>query len=252
MSAQPDPVTARAAARVCGDPSRLLDVATLRQFVGAPLAVAVLEDAADRAVAEGRVLEDTVILGPDGSGKQLVARALARDADQRIVELDAAWVRNAKHVARIVRSLEDRDALILRRIDELRPAQLRMLVSLMGMRTLPREADAGSPMADCTVIATAVTVPRRLSVLRRLCPLWVELPHPCAEAQTAAAYRAALALGLPGSPQLRANIADQVMFHVRAGGGGASARGATGGENAPGNLPDPVMIARVSAARGLT
>ena len=73
-----------------------------------------------------------------------------------------------------------------------------------------------------------------------------------AEAQTAAAYRAALALGLPGSPQLRANIADQMLFHVRAGSGAGSARGASGGENAPGNLPDPVMIARVSAARGLT
>ena len=66
-------------------------------------------------------------------------------------DLDAASIDiYREHVARIVRSLEDRDALILRRIDELRPAQLRMLVSLMGMRTLPREADAGSPMADCT------------------------------------------------------------------------------------------------------
>jgi len=32
--------------------------------------------------------------------------ALARDAAQRIVELDAAWPRNAKHLARIVRALE--------------------------------------------------------------------------------------------------------------------------------------------------
>ena len=87
MSAQPDPVAARALARVSGDPSRLLDVATLRQFVGADTAVAVLEDAADRAVGAGRPLEDTLIVGPDDAGKQVVARALARDAAQRIVEL---------------------------------------------------------------------------------------------------------------------------------------------------------------------
>ena len=242
MSAQPDHNTARAATRAPSDPAHLLDVATLRQFVGAPVAISVLEDAADRAVASGRVLEDTLILGPEGTGKQLVARALARDAAQRIVELDAAWPRNAKHLARIVRSLEDRDALILRRVDELRPASLRMLLSLMGMRTLPREADGGVPMADCTVIATAVAVPRRAAVLRRMFPLRVELPTPCLESVTAAAYRAAQALGAAGTPDLRAALAERVLAHA------ASTPGAGPTENPL----DCCMIARIAMARGLT
>ena len=68
MSEHPESVTARAAARVPSDPSHLMDVAALRQFVGASCAVAVLEDAADRAVTAGRVLEDTLLMGPDDCG----------------------------------------------------------------------------------------------------------------------------------------------------------------------------------------
>jgi replication-associated recombination protein RarA len=240
MSAQPDPVAARASARVPGDPAHLLDVAALRQFAGAATAVAVLEDAADRAVSAGRPLEDTLILGPDDAGKQVVARALARDAAQRIVEMDAAWPRNAKHLARIVRALEDRDALLLRRVDELRPAALRMLVSLMGMRTLPREADAGAPMADCTVIATAVALPRRMQVLRRMFPLQVELPSPPPDALIAAAYRAAQALGAPGTTELRTALAERVAAVAAS-------------PAAPGNQANPVnpaILARIAVARG--
>jgi Holliday junction DNA helicase RuvB P-loop domain len=236
MSEHPESVARRASMRAGGDPAHLMDVAALRQFVGAPVAVALLEDAADRAVGATRPLEDTLLLGPDDSGKQLVARALARDAAQRAVEVDAAWPRNAKHLARILRSLEDRDVLILRHVEELRPASLRMLVSMMGMRTLPREADAGAAMADCTVIATAVSLPRRMHVLRRMFPLQVELPLPCAEARAAAAFRAAQALGAPGTGQLRAALAERVL-------GGA------------GNLLQPVnpaMIARMAVSRGLT
>ena len=240
MSSHPDPVAARARARVPGDPAHLLDVAALRQFVGAPSAIAVLEDTADRAVSSGRVLEDTLILGPDESGKQVVARALARDAAQRVVELDAAWPRNAKHLAKVVRSLEDRDALLLRRVDELRPAALRMLVSLMGMRTLPREADAGAPMADCTVIATAVCIPRRMQVLRRMFSLQVELPPPTPDALTAAAFRAAQALGAAGTPELRAEVARHVAAWAAA-------------PRSPGNAANPVnpaLLARIAVARG--
>lgn len=234
MSAHPDPVTARAASRVPGDPSRLLDVAAVRQFVGAPTVVAVLEDAADRAVSSGRILEDTLITGPEDSGKQLVARALARDAAQRAVELDAAWIRSARHMARVLRSLDDRDALLLRRADELRSASLRMLVSLMGMRTLARDADRGQPMADCTVIATAVALPRRAAVLRRMCPLHVELPPAGHEARAAAAFRAAQALGMPGTPELRSSLE-------------ARAADGVGNFDCPMN---PAAIARIAAARG--
>ena len=86
MSEHPESVARRASMRAGGDPAHLMDVAALRQFVGAPVAVALLEDAADRAVGATRPLEDTLLLGPDDSGKQLVARALARDAAQRAVE----------------------------------------------------------------------------------------------------------------------------------------------------------------------
>lgn len=234
MSAHPDPAIAGMLARVPSDPSRLLDVAALRQFVGAPTVIAVLEDAADRAVSAGRILEDTLITGPEDSGKQLVARALARDAAQRAVEVDAAWIRNARHMARVLRSLEDRDALLLRRVDELRPATLRMLASLLGMRTLPREADRGQPMADCTVIATAVALPRRAFVLRRMCALHVELPPAGPDARAAAAFRAAQALGLPGTPELRARM---------------EARAADGAGNFDSPM-NPAAIARIAAARG--
>lgn len=214
------------------DPARVLDVAAVRQFVGAPLAVAVLEDAADRAVTAGRPLEDTLLTGPDACGKQVVARALARDADQRAVEVDAGWVRSARHMARILRSVEDRDALVVRRVDELRPGALRMLASLMGMRSLPREADRGTSMADCTVIATAQAVTRRMAALCRLFPLQVELPEPTTEARIAAAYRAAQALGLEGTPQLRADLAAWMT------------QGCTGTTGL-----DPVLCARVLASR---
>lgn len=211
MSEHPDSTTVRSGRRVCGDPSHLMDVATTRQFIGAPRVVAILEDAADRAVTAGRVLEDTLITGPDDSGKQIIARALARDAAQRIVEIDAAWIRDAKHVARLLRSLEDRDALLVRRIDELRPLSLRMFVSLLGMRSLSREADHGEPVADCTVIATAVGLPRNMHVLRRMFPLQVELPVACAEARAAAAFRAVQALGVAGTPELRAAAVERVL-----------------------------------------
>jgi hypothetical protein len=234
MSAHPDPAIARVSARVPGDPSRLLDVAALRQFMGAPTVTAVLEDAADRAVSAGRILEDTLITGPEDSGKQVVARALARDAAQRAVEVDAAWIRSARHMARILRALEDRDALLLRRADELRPATLRMLASLMGMRTLPRDADRGQPMADCTVIATAVALPRRAFVLRRMCSLHVELPPAGPDARAAAAFRAAQALGMPGTPDLRARL---------------EARAADGAGNLESPM-NPAAIARIAAARG--
>jgi len=197
--------------RVPGDPAHLMDVATTRQFIGAPRVVAILEDAADRAVAACRVLEDTLITGPDDCGKQIVARALARDADQRIIEVDAAWIRDARHMARVLRSLEDRDALILRRVEELRPTTLRMFVSLLGMRGLPREADNGEPVADCTVITTAVGLPRSMHVLRRMFPLHVELPAPCTEARAAAAFRAIQAMGVTGTPELRIMVAERMV-----------------------------------------
>ncbi len=87
MERHPEPRTARAATRAPGDPARPFDIATLRQFAGAASAIALLESAADRAVQCGRVLEDTLIVGPPDSGKAVVARALARDAAQRAVEL---------------------------------------------------------------------------------------------------------------------------------------------------------------------
>lgn len=188
------------------DPARLLDIAATRQFVGAPLAVALLEDAADRAVSSGRPLEDTLIVGPESCGKQLVARAVARDADQRAVEVDAAWIRNARHMARVLRTMDDRDALLLRRVDQLRPPSLRVLASMMGMRSLAREADRGPSLADCTVIATAESVTRRMGFLCRLFSLQVELPAPSTDARIAAAFRAAQALGMPGTPALRAEV----------------------------------------------
>ena len=76
MAGHPDSLRPRAATRAGGDPAHLMDVAALRQFVGAPTATALLEDAADRAVGAARPLEDTLILGPDDCGKQLAARAL--------------------------------------------------------------------------------------------------------------------------------------------------------------------------------
>lgn len=217
---------------MAADPARLLDIAAVRQFVGAPLAVALLEDAADRAVSAGRPLEDTLVTGPESSGKQLLARAVARDADQRAVEVDAAWIRNSRHMARILRTVDDRDALLVRRVDELGPASLRMLASMMGMRTLPRDADRGPSMADCTVIATAAAVTRRMRALCRLFPLHVELPAPSTEARVAAAFRAAQAIGMPGTPQLRAAVAAWMTQ------GGPEANGM-----------DPARCARILASR---
>lgn len=193
------------------DPAHLMDIAAVRQFVGAPIQTNILESAADRAVGAGRVLEDTLIVGAMDSGKQVIARALARDCMQRPVEVDGASIRNSKHMSRILRSLDNGDALLLRRVDELRPATMRMLVSLLGMRSLPAESDRGQPIADCTVIATAVTLVRRMEVLRRIFPLQVELPVPSVDGRVAAAFRAVQALGIPGSAELRTTIAERVV-----------------------------------------
>lgn len=203
MERPSEPRTARAARRVPGDPARMFDVATLRQFVGAGPAITLLEDAADRAVQTGRVLEDTLILGPVSSGKSVVARALARDAAQRAIEIDAAWARSSRQVARALRAIEERDALILRRIDELRPGPLRMLVSMMAARSMPRELVAGPALADCTVIATAERMPRRGGGVAGQFALCVALPEPGIDASIAAAFRAAQALGMPASAEAR-------------------------------------------------
>ncbi len=244
MERHHEPRTARAATRAPGDPARPFDIATLRQFAGAECAVTLLEAAADRAVQCGRVLEDTLIVGPPDSGKAVVARALARDAAQRIVEIDAAWARSTKHVARALRALEDRDALVVRRIDDLRPGPMRMLVSMMAARTLPRELDAGPALADCTVIATAERIPRHGACLRRLFPLAVELPSPCADAWVAAGFRAALALGAPPTPEVRAAVERRVQ---------AACAGTWGVRPGSGrNAVDCAVIARIVAAGGLT
>ena len=244
MPGHPESAPSHAAPRAARDPAHLLDVAALRQFAGAPAAIAVLEDAADRAVGDGRVLEDTLILGPEDCGKQVVAQALARDAHQRAVEVDAAWIRSPRHLSRVLRSIEDRDALLLRRVDELRPGALRMLASLLGMRTLPREADRGHAVADCTVIATAVALPRRMQVLRRMFPLRVELPSPCTGARTAAAYRAVQALGVAGSAEVRASIAARIEMAQL--GCAATARA----REAEPSAVDPAMVARTFVCRG--
>jgi hypothetical protein len=102
------------------------------------------------------------------------------------------------------------------------------------MRTLPRDADRGQPMADCTVIATAVALPRRAFVLRRMCSLHVELPPAGPDARAAAAFRAAQALGMPGTPDLRARL---------------EARAADGAGNLESPM-NPAAIARIAAARG--
>ena len=243
MERHHEPRTARAATRAPGDPARPFDIATLRQFAGAECAVTLLEAAADRAVQCGRVLEDTLIVGPPDSGKAVVARALARDAAQRIVEIDAAWARSTKHVARALRALEDRDALVVRRIDDLRPGPMRMLVSMMAARTLPRELDAGPALADCTVIATAERIPRHGACLRRLFPLAVELPSPCADAWVAAGFRAALALGAPPTPEVRAAVERRVQ---------AACAGTWGVRPGSGrNAVDCAVIARIVAAGGV-
>jgi hypothetical protein len=246
MSEQPERIGARAPARVPGDPSRLLDVAALRQFVGAPHAVAILEGAVERAIAAGRVLEHALIVGPDDSGKQVLARALARDALQRPVEVDGFWVRDAKHMRRILRALDDRDALLLRHADELRPAAFRMLLSRLGMQRLPRDADRGAPVAACTLIATitpAPRMPKRLHALRRLCALEVGLPHPCDAARTAAALRAAHALGCPATEATRNAV------HARITGHPSAAPIPCMPCWLPGNPAEPVEIAR-SVANG--
>jgi hypothetical protein len=239
MSEQPERIGARAPARVPGDPSRLLDVAALRQFVGAPVAVAILEGVVERALAADGQLPHVLITGPDESGKQVLARALARDALQTAIEVDAAWVRDAKHMARILRSLEDCDALLVRRADELRPHALRALVSQLGMGTMPRDVERGTSIAGITLIATAGAPaargkPRtRLHALERLCAVRVTLPPPCAAAQAMAALRGAVALGVRATPELRA----AALQHVTCWSG-------------PGNAPDPAEIAHLLAVGG--
>ena len=91
-------------------------------------------------------------------------------------------------------------------------------------------------MADCTVIATAVALPRRMHVLRRMFPLQVELPASGAEARAAAAFRAIQALGVEGTPRLRDAVAGRVL-------------------EGAGNLLNPVnaaTIARMTVCTGLT
>ncbi len=217
MEHHPEFAALRPPARAPGDPTHAFDVATLRQFVGAPVPIGILESAADRAVQCGRVLEDTLIVGPPGSGKAVVARALARDAAQRTIEVDAAWLRSGKHVVRAMRALEDRDVLLVRRIDELRPASMRMLASMMVARGLARELDRGPTLADCTVIATAETLPRHGACLRRIFALGVELPVPSHEALVAAGFRAALAHGAAATPEVRAAIERRVSAAIAGG-----------------------------------
>lgn len=247
MSEQPERTGARAPARVPGDPARLLDIATLRQFVGAPQAVAVLEGAVERALAAGRVLEHVLIAGPDDSGKQVLARALARDALQRAVEVDGFWIRDARHMRRVLRALDDRNALLLRHADELRPGAFRMLLSRLGMQGLPREADRGAPVAACTLVATitpAPRMPRRLHALRRMCALEVALPHPCDAARAAAALRAAHALGCPATDATRSAVLSRLS------GQPSSAPIPCMPCWMPGNPADPVEIARFVANGG--
>ncbi|MFO0961545.1 MAG: hypothetical protein U0625_01415 [Phycisphaerales bacterium] len=199
-AARPSPPARRAT-----DPARLLEIATLRQFVGADEAVAVLEHAVELALRESRRLEHTLIAGPPDAGKQILARALARDALQRTVEVDATWIRSAHQLGRMLRRLAHRDLLVLHRADLLGTHARRVLVSLLGLRTLRRDPETTKQLADITLVATASdATTAALAPLARACPLRVIVPAPDFAARVAATARAAVALGMAPTPATRA------------------------------------------------
>lgn len=238
-AAAPTVRQSRNAPRPLVNPAHLQDIATVRQFAGAPEAVAILEHALELALMQARRLEHVLITGPADCGKQVLARALARDYAQPAMEIDAAWIRSSRQLARALKRMEDRDALLLRRIDELHPASLRLLVSVMGMRTLRRDPESTKQLADITVIATASDRWHGAQRMRAACSgrgfaLHLALPAPTIPARTAAAIRAMQALGAPPTPQARA-VAERCVAHAAARGGRA----------------DPLVLARAYAAVGL-
>jgi hypothetical protein len=133
---------------------------------------------------------------------------------------------------------------------------MRMLVSMMAARTLPRELDAGPTLADCTVIATAERIPRHGACLRRIFALAVELPSPCADACVAAGFRAAQALGAPPTPEVRAAVERRI--EAAAVGAWLAGRGSSAGASGrrgrvhecPGIAVNLAAIARIVAAAG--
>jgi hypothetical protein len=89
--------------RALGHPAHFMDVATTRQFMGAPRVIAILEDAVDRAVAAGRVrlatlmatvAAVTVLLRPFAELlRHLAAAAVVVRAQLRLLVVLAAAVR---------------------------------------------------------------------------------------------------------------------------------------------------------------
>ena len=178
-------------------------VNTLKHFVGAPAACAILEREIEITLLSGDRLSNTLIVGERLSGRTLLASAFVRDAGEEPIFCDASTATVADHLFGTLRKSCGARTLVLRNIDMLHPQgqadlgrQLlngilpsEMLDAIIGIvqaqtklgtdETLEfsPELKAGLKPIPLRIVATAEHVQNLIPPLRRAFSATVQLPQ---------------------------------------------------------------------------
>lgn len=177
-------------------------VPTLKHFVGAPMACAMLEREIEVALCSNAHLANTLIVGAPFSGRTLLATAFVRDAGESPVLCDAETVLLPEHLLETIRKPGNSRTLVLRNIDQLNPLgqadlaramTLGLTASSVLTSLIEMLASCANPADDTLVelthvltarlnaeplriVATAATTQSLVAPLRRAFSTTIQLP----------------------------------------------------------------------------
>jgi Holliday junction resolvasome RuvABC ATP-dependent DNA helicase subunit len=200
-----DPSAGRRNDPATADRARIFEAPTIRCFDAPAGSMHVLEAAVDQANMDARRLEHLLLVGPAGSGKQVLARAVVRELAQQAVEVDGESVENLPHLLAIIRPLRNRDVLVVRHVDQMAPRGQQHLAVIVGERRVPRvtrtalerqewlglaEPEPPAVIPEFSLLATAADPAKVQPMLARHVELTVRLAAPSPACQRSAIRRA--------------------------------------------------------------